>query len=63
MEQEPDTDNVVYLDEYPELKKRVWLRNLHEQRRKMGQLVLFESDMGNTTLTLFEVPEPPDGAA
>jgi hypothetical protein len=62
MENEPDTENVVYLDEYPELKKRVWLRNLHEQRRKMGQLVLFESDMGNTVLTLFE-QEPPDGAA
>lgn len=65
MEQEPNTENVHYIDEYPELAKRVWLRRLNEQRRKMGQLVLFESDMGNTTLTLFEMPEgsPPDGAA
>jgi hypothetical protein len=34
----PDTTNVVYIDEYPELKKRVWLRNLAAQRT--GQLAL-----------------------
>ena len=33
MEGEPDTNNVVYMDEYPELKKRVWLRRLNDQRR------------------------------
>jgi len=38
-EQEPDTENVLYLDEYPELKKRVWLRNLEEQRRVGKDLV------------------------
>lgn len=32
MEQEPDTENVVYLDEYPELQKKVWLRRLHAER-------------------------------
>lgn len=58
MEQEPNTENVVYIDEYPHLAEKVRLR-------RMGQLVLFESEMGNTTLTLFEMPEgsPPDGAA
>lgn len=60
MEQDknPDTENVVYLDEYPHIAERLRLR-------RMGQLVLFESEMGNTTLTLFELPEgsPPDGAA
>lgn len=51
----PDTENVVYMDEYPHLEERVRLR-------RMGQLVLFESDMGNTVLTLFE-EDTPDGAA
>lgn len=58
MEAEPDTENVHYIDEYPELAKRVKLR-------RMGQLTLFASDMGNTNLIIFEMPEgsPPDGAA
>lgn len=56
MEQEPQDDNVHYLDEYPHLEKRVKLR-------RMGQLTLFASDMGNTVITLYEQPEPPDGAA
>lgn len=30
---EPDTENVVYIDEYPELAKKVWLRRLNAQRR------------------------------
>lgn len=32
-EQEPDTENVVYMDEYPELRKRVWLRRLNAARQ------------------------------
>lgn len=32
-EQEPDTENVSYMDEYPELKKRVWLRRLNAARQ------------------------------
>ena len=32
MEGEPDTENVVYLDEYPELARKVWLRRLAQQR-------------------------------
>lgn len=57
-EQEPDYTNVVFMDEYPHLEQRVRLR-------RMGQLTLFASDMGNTTLVLYELPEgsPPDGAA
>lgn len=43
MENEPNTENVHYMDEYPELKKRVWLRRLDAQRR-MGQLLLFRED-------------------
>ena len=56
MEAEPDTTNVFYIDEYPELKKRVWLRRLAEQR--MAQQVV-----GFTVILPFERPEPPDGAA
>lgn len=29
---EPDTTNVVYIDEYPELQKKVWLRRLALER-------------------------------
>lgn len=55
MENEPDTDNVVYLDEYPELAKKVWLRRLAESRlanTAVASSVVFLPDR-----------EPPDGAA
>lgn len=57
MEGEPDTDNVVYLDEYPEARKRVWLRRLHAERHMgviaLPQIIPFPRD-----------PEDdPDGAA
>lgn len=38
-EQEPDTENVAYLDEYPELKKKVWLRRLEAQRRVGPEII------------------------
>lgn len=53
MECEPDTTNVSYIDEYPELKKRVWLRRL-AQARLGGDAV------GSTVIYL---PTPPDGVA
>lgn len=53
MEQEPDTENVVYLDEYPELKKKVWLRRLHAERHS-GKIA---------TTEVVEFPKPPDDAA
>lgn len=28
----PDTDNVAYMDEYPDLAKKVWLRRLAASR-------------------------------
>lgn len=55
-DKEPDTENIHYLDEYPHLEQRVRLR-------RIGQLTLFASDMGNTVITLYESSEPPDGAA
>ena len=56
MENEPDTDNVVYLDEYPELAKRVWLRRLAQER-------LGKQATGLTLIIPFERDDPPDGAA
>lgn len=53
MELVPETENVLYIDEYPELKKRVWLRRL-AQARLLGS---------EATCNLIVLPEPPDGAA
>jgi len=53
MDKEPNIENVLYIDEYPELQKRVWLRRLNHQRQ-----------VGETALTLIlTFPTPPDGAA
>lgn len=49
----PDTENVVYIDEYPELQKRVWLRRLAQERA--GKLAV-------TGLIIFP-DRTPDGAA
>ena len=54
MELEPDTTNVHYIDEYPELAKKVWLRRLAESRLAAKAL---------DTVTIIYLPEPPDGAA
>ena len=53
MEQEPNTENVVYIDEYPELQKKVWLRRLAQERA--GKLAV-------TDLIIFP-DRTPDGAA
>lgn len=53
MEQEPDITNVVYIDEYPELAKRVWLRRLG-QARQVGKEAVSK---------IIYLPEPPDGVA
>lgn len=61
MEQEPDYTNVVFIDEYPELAKRSWLKRL-DRDRGIGQLALFTRDPGQ--LLLFpETDETPDPAA
>lgn len=39
MENEPDYTNVVFIDEYPELAKKVWLRRLAASR-KLGSAAL-----------------------
>ncbi len=54
MELVPDITNVVYIDEYPELKKRVFLRRLAAERA--GKLVLLPD------LIIFPEKEFNDGA-
>lgn len=58
--EEPDYDNVSFMDEYPELAKRVWLRRLNAQRQMGGTAVTHLTEI---------IPFPrnpddtPDGAA
>lgn len=63
MENEPDTENVRFIDEYPELAERVRLRRLGSPAiraidfRYLSTITHFD---GNPFYTK---PEPPDGAA
>lgn len=59
-EQKPNTDNVCFMDEYPELAKKCWLRRLDTQRQ-MGQLVLLREDPNQ--LILFPVQGEGDDIA
>lgn len=54
--EELNNENIVYMDEYPELKQRVWLRRLAKER-------LSKVAVAMTTVVQFERPKPPDGAA
>jgi len=56
MEKEPDTENVVYIDEYPALAEKLRLQRL---ARPAVSAALHNM----TRLLQFERPEPPDGAA
>lgn len=52
---EPDYENVVFIDEYPELKKQVWLRRLAAERA---------GNLATSGLTLIlPFPRTPDDAA
>lgn len=56
MEIKPDTENVVYIDEYPELAEKLRLQRL---ARPAVNAALHQM----TQIVKFERPEPPDGAA
>lgn len=60
MENEPDTENVVYIDEYPELAEKVRLRRLGKPAVDMAYLTSITHITGNP---FYKKPEPPDGAA
>lgn len=56
MEKQPDIENVVYIDEYPELEEKLRLQRLARPALRAAL-----HDMRN--LVVFERPQPPDGAA
>lgn len=61
--EEPDTENVAYLDEYPELRKKVWLRRLNEDR-ELGRTALTKVTRIYQFPTVTEIPRPhPDQPA
>lgn len=61
MEREPDMENVDFIDEHPDLQKKVWLRRLHAQRQ-VGRLSIAE---GPAQIIPFPTQkgDNPDGAA
>lgn len=62
MENEQNTDNVIYIDEFPELKKRVWLRRLAEAR--LGQDAVASTVQAEwSKVLIFEPPQPPNATA
>lgn len=56
MEREPETDNVVYMDEYPHLDEKLRLQRLARPAVKQALHQMH-------SIVIFERPEPPDGAA
>lgn len=54
MESEPNTENVHYIDEYPELRKRVWLRRLAAER---------SGKLASTNLIIFPERSEGDGGS
>jgi len=59
METEPNTENVLYMDEFPELKKRVWLRRLSQQRA-VGNVALMSEH--RSKIIEFPIQESDEGA-
>ncbi len=64
MEREPDTTNVVYMDE---ARKARWLRQL-DDARDIGGVATFNFEYSDPAKIIpfprtEEQPEPPDGAA
>ena len=64
MDKEPNTENLVYIDEYPELAKRVWLRRLN-QERQLGTAAVhhFQTPTVTEIRRIHPDFQPPDGAA
>ena len=62
----PDTENVLYMDEYPELAKKVWLRRLAASRlggNALGLCQIIPLPLPINYRELMEqAPGAPDGA-
>lgn len=65
-EPQPDDENVSYMDEYPELQKKVWLRRL-AQSRQLGETAITPMTRVFQFPKVTEIPrrnpDDPDGAA
>ena len=55
MEQDPNTENVVYLDEYPHLEEKVRLRPLADPR-PLGHAAVFVMPLPINYRELMELP-------
>lgn len=63
MEGDPSDDNVSYMDEFPELQKKVWLRRLAAQRQ-LGETAVTPMTHIYQFPKVTEIrPDTPDGAA
>lgn len=62
MERDPLDENVSYMDEYPELQKKVWLRRLAAQRQ-LGETAITPMTRVYQFPTVTEIRPDPDGAA
>lgn len=58
-ERDPNTDNVHFMDEYPDISKKLWLRRLNAQRH-LG-VISIAGDPAD--VIEFPNPEPPDEPA
>lgn len=59
MEQDPDTSNIVYLDEY---RREHWLREL--ERARVAGRVMISNPAYNTPAVVYQFPErTPDDVA
>lgn len=63
MENEPDTENVHYIDEYPELAERVRLQRLARPALRRIDFDYLRNITHIDGNPFYKPPEPPDGAA
>lgn len=61
--QDPNYDNVSFIDEYPELQKRVWLRRLAAQRQLGQSAITHIFQYPNVTEIRRPHPDNPDEPA
>jgi hypothetical protein len=63
MELEPDTENVVYMDEYPELAEKLRLQRLARPAVRGVDFKYLSTITHIDGNPFYKEPEPPDGAA
>lgn len=63
MESEPNTENVVYLDEYPHLAERVRLRRLGRPATRLTQIFVLPTPLRDDPDFRSLMEEPPEAGA